>query len=193
MKEEAKEFEDFMAAVKNALPRFLGPEMKKYINDPNLGKKLEDFFNHEMYYKNVIDYGISFDQVVSLGKYDKVEEGIDSANFETKRKTEEKEVIFKLSLFPKAVNVEDVFSYFKEINIRPVSNYELIWFGFLHPELQKRFMIHSLDQNKKLKDARNCLSLSYYTYRDETRMLVKNFFHNEYRKDANAFLGILEE
>jgi len=187
--EETKQFEDFVAAIKNALPRFLGPEMEKYTNDPELGQKLEDFFNHEMYYRNIIDYGLSFDQVVALGNYDQVEEGINSANYETKRKAEKKEVIFKLSLFPKKVGVEDVFSYFKEKNIRLVSNYELIWFGYLHPELQKRFMIHSLDQNKKLNNSRNCLSLSYY----ESRMLVKNFFNNEYRQDKNAFLGVMEK
>lgn len=186
---EEKQFEDFVSAIKNALPRFLGPEMEKYTNDPNLKERLDEFFNHEMYFKDIIEYGLSFDQVVTLGNYDEVEKGINSKNYETKRKAEKKEVVFKLSLFPKAVGVEDVFSYFKEINIRRVSNYELVYFGYLHPELQKKFMIHSLDQNKKLKDARNCLSLSYY----DVRMLVKNFFHNEYRKDTNAFLGILEE
>lgn len=189
MKKEEKQFEDFVAAIKNALPRFLGPEMEKYTNDPNLEEKLEDFFNHEMYFKDIVDYGLSFDQVVALGNYDKVEEGIDSANYETKRKAEKKEVIFKLSLFPKAVREEDVLVYFKEKNIRRVSNYELIWFGCLHPRLQKRFMIHSLDQNIRINGARNCLTLSYY----ESRMLVKNFFHNEYRKDRNAFLGAIEE
>ena len=187
--EEAKQFEDFVAAVKNALPRFLGPEMKKFIKDPNLKEKLEDLFNHEMYFRDVIDYGLSFDQVISLGNYDKVEEGINSKNYETKRKAEKKEVIFKLSLFPETVSEEDVLSYFKEKNIHQVSNYELIWFGYLHPELQKRFMIHSLFQNKKLNDARSCLSLSYY----ESRMLVKNFFQNSYCKDRNAFLGIVDK
>lgn len=187
--EETKQFEDFVAAIKNALPRFLGPEMEKYTNDPNLEEKLEDFFNHEMYFKDIVDYGLSFDQVVALGNYDKVEEGIDSTNYETKRKAAIKEVIFKLSLFPKTVSEEDVLIYFKEKNIHRVSNYELIWFGCLHPGLQKRFMIHSLDQNKKLKDARNCLTLSYY----ESRMLVKNFFQNSYCKDRNAFLGIVDK
>jgi hypothetical protein len=190
--EEIKQFNDFAAAVINALPRFLGPEMEKYTNDPDLKNKLEDFFNHEMYFKDSVNYAIPFDEVISLGNYEKVEDGITAENYDTKKKPETKDVVFKVVLIPEVMITEKVLTYFEAIKIRLATNYELAYFGYLHPELQKKDMINSLVCSKKMEGGnRSCLCLSRQFMRGG-RTIVRSPFNDCHPKNR-AFLGVYEE
>ena len=190
---ETKQFNDFSLAVLSALPRFLGPKMDEYLDNPEkLKKDLEDCLNKDMYYKDTLDYSIPFDQLTLKGDYATVEYGVNAKNYDTKKNLKEKDVIFRIVRIPEEMGIEKVLAYLETQKVRRATNYELVYFGYLHPELQKTMMIHSLTRSKKLKnDMRNCLCLSYHDSKDE-RILVKSFFGNCYSKNS-AFLGVYEE
>lgn len=191
--EEIKKFDAFAATVIKALPRFVGPKIDEYINKPEILKEiLENALNGDMYFKETVNYNYPFNDIVLAGDYKNVEDGINAENYDTKRKGEVKDTVFRVVRIPEEMEAEQVLKYLESVSVRLASNYELIYFGYLHPELQEKMMIHSLTRSKKIKnDPRNCLCLSYFTAKEE-RALVKSYFRNCYRKNS-AFLGVYEE
>jgi hypothetical protein len=189
---ETKQFNAFALAVNNVLPRFLGPKMDEYLNDlEKLKKDLEECLNQEMYYKDIIDYSINFDQLTFKGNYAVVEYGVNARNHDTRKDTKEKEVVFRIVKIPEEMVTEKVLAYLETQKIRRATNYELAYFGYLHPELQKKFMIYSLTRSKRLiNEMRNCLCLSYHP-KDDKRILVKSPFLNCFPKNS-CFLGVYE-
>lgn len=196
-KNAVNQYADFAAAVINCLPQFLAPgKMDNYIQNQQLLKKdLDEALNPEMVYRDVLDYSIPFEELVHKGNYYSVEEGINEENFATKsgssKKNVTKKVVFKVVSFEEEKGTDEVLSYFKEQNIRLATPYETVYFGCLHPELQKKLMIQCLTTGNKSLFPRNCLCLSYHP-KDDQRILTMAYYYNSQRRMERGFLGIYE-
>ena len=189
------EFASFTAKVVACLPQFLSPgKMAEYANDPeNLRIILDQLFNSERCYLDVVNYEIPFEEVIALGKYYQIEEDINKENFNSSRllihQKELKEVIFEVITFNDNMGTDNILDYIKNKKVRLATPYELVYFAFLHPELQKRVMIQSLMVGHKSLEPRNALCLSYHPEEDQ-RILVRSFYQNYHKKKLDGFLVI---
>lgn len=188
-KENVNQFADYATAVIRALPQFLAPgKMAKYANNHrHLKAILNKALNSELLFKENIDYDIPFGEMIKLGNYAKVEDGIDEINY-PHIQNGKNEIIFEAVGFPKekAIETTKVLSYFQKRKIRPANAYELLFFGVSHPDLQKEYMIHSLALGNKLLTPRNALSLSYS---EKKRILIRAFSQNCY-STKSRFLAV---
>lgn len=87
-----------------------------------------------------VNYGMSIEDAVKLGRYDWAHDGITSKNFPTKR-VGTANVVVELVHFNRSISTEDALREFDRMGYRPAELHEGLALGEAHPDLQREFSI----------------------------------------------------
>ncbi len=97
----------------------------------------------ERIYAVLVDFGMSIEELVRLGKYDWSNSDITSAHFPTKR-TGKVETKVELVHFDRNISSDDALKELDKMGYRPAEAHELLAFGAKYPDVQREFPIVAL-------------------------------------------------
>lgn len=90
-----------------------------------------------------VDYGMSVETLVLLGRYDLANINVTSQNFPTKRRGET-ELSIVLAHFNRLTEDDEVIRELDKVGYRPAEAHELLAFGVKYPDIQREFPILAL-------------------------------------------------
>ena len=90
-----------------------------------------------------VNYGMSVEDAVKLGRYDWANSDITSRNFPTKR-TGKADLTIKFMQFNRAISTEDALRELDRMGYRPAELHEILAFGEKYPDVQREFPIVAL-------------------------------------------------
>ena len=94
-------------------------------------------------YPTSINYEMSIEELLRLGKYDWSNNDITSKHFPTKR-TGEADITIELVHFGRNIGSDDAIKELDRMGLRPAEACELLKFGEKHPDVQREFPIAAL-------------------------------------------------
>lgn len=95
-------------------------------------------------YSISVDYGMSVEELVKLGHYDRrANENITSHNFPTRRKGKA-EVVVELIRFDRYISIDEALSELDKMGFLPTELHELLAFSEKYPDLQREFPVIAL-------------------------------------------------
>jgi len=106
----------------------------------------------------VVDYSISLKKMISLGKYDWVNENITKKNFPLEGENTHVSVV-ELIHFNKVISSDEAERELKKMKLRPATIAELLAFGAKYPETQREFPIIALGSVASVDGARKVACL----------------------------------
>ena len=141
---------EFQAAVLRALPRDIDVDVALgwTRNGEALARALREVLLPNgkpagNTYSVSVDFGMSVEDAVKLGRYDWANGDINSRNFPTTRSGKE-EVVAELVHFNRAIPTEDALRELNRQGYRPAELRELLAFGEKYPDVQREFPIVAL-------------------------------------------------
>ena len=94
-------------------------------------------------YSLTVNYGLSVEDAVKLGRYDWANSDINSSNFQTKR-SGTAEVVVELIHFNRYISTKDALSELDRMGYRTAELHELLAFGEKYPNVQREFPVVAL-------------------------------------------------
>jgi hypothetical protein len=94
-------------------------------------------------YAIFVDYAISVEEMVKLGKYDWVNNDITTKNFSSKR-VGKAEMEVELIHFDRSISSEEVLKEMEKMSYRAAELHELLAFGAKYPNVQREFPVIAL-------------------------------------------------
>jgi len=124
-------------------------------------------------YAVLVDFGLSLEELVKLGKYDWSNPDITSAHFPTRRKGKvETEIEF--FHFDRNISSEEAIREMDKAGYRPAEAHELLAFGAKYPDVQREFPIAALGSVWQYPDGDRYV-VCLYEYDAERRAVLSRF------------------
>ena len=98
-----------------------------------------------------VNYGMSVEDAVALGRYDWANSDITSKSFSTKR-TGKAELTIELVHFNRAISTEDALRELDRMGMRSAELHKLLAFGEKYPDVQREFPIVALGSVRQGRD-----------------------------------------
>ena len=111
--------------------------------------------NHEV----ILDCDMSLEEMVTAGKYDWGNLGINAKNFKFKKSKGKVRVTIKLICFNKFMSYREVLKWFSRHGLRPGNLPELLAFGAAYPEKQIEFPVVQVGTLWRIKRRRGSRGL----------------------------------
>ena len=151
---------EFQAAVLRALPRDIDPDIALgwAKNGESLARILREALTPNgkpagNTYPVTVNYGLSVEDAVKLGRYDWVNSDIASKDFPTERKGADK-VAVELIHFNHYISTKNALNELDKMGYRPAELHELLAFGAKHPDVQREFPIAALGSVWRFRSGR---------------------------------------
>ncbi len=141
---------EFQAAVLRALPRDIDPDVA--FGWTKNGESLACILREALtpngkpagnIYPISVNYDLSVEAAVKLGRYDWTNSDIADKNFPTTR-TGKAEVAVELIHFNRVISIKDALSELDKMGYRPAELHELLALGEKYPDVQREFPIVAL-------------------------------------------------
>lgn len=148
---ETTSYANFQAAVIEALPRDINLDVAIgwTHNGESLARVLKRVlvpadkpFDNDIYLTTV-NYDLSVEDAVKLGRYGWVDDRINSSNFPIKRKGTAY-IIIEFIGFNKVISTKNALRRLDRMDMRPIDLHELLAFGEKHPNVQLKSPIVAL-------------------------------------------------
>lgn len=143
---------EFQAAVLRTLPRDIDSDVA--LDWVNNGECLARVLHEALVSKGkpqpvgdtypvVVNYEMSVEDAVKLGRYDWANDNITSRNFQTKR-TGTIDLVVELTHFDKVISTDKALRELDKMGMRPAEIHELLAFSEKHPDIQRELLIIAL-------------------------------------------------
>lgn len=102
-------------------------------------------------FRVTVDYGMSVEELVRLGKYDSANPDINSQNFRTDRRGKTEVVIHVVPL-DRYISLDEAVRELDKMGLRPAELHELLAFGAAFPDKQRELPITALGSRRRSWD-----------------------------------------
>lgn len=148
------QFREFAGAVLRSLPDDLDnsiaqgwvenqESLRRVLRETLAPRKNKPAVPRPNFYTLNLDYEMSIEELLRLGKYVWGESNITSVNFPTKRVGKMKK-LFRLFDFDREISTHDVLKEMRKMGYRPAEACELLTFGARFPDVQLKFPVVAL-------------------------------------------------
>lgn len=181
------QFREFAGVVLRSLPDDLDSITAQWWieNQETLHKILrETLMPDDNVYSLPVNYGMSVEDAVKLGRYYWANPDITSRNFPTKRTgTAEIVIVVEFIHFDRMLSTAEALRELDRMGYRPAELHELLAFGEKYPDVQCKFPIVALGSIWQDRDGYRYASYLYVDglKRSLNLFLIKNDWHDLYR------------
>lgn len=117
--------------------------MTKHKTDPQVTGVQNDELLTRNSYPLFVNYGMSVEELVKIGRYELTDQCITSKDFPTKR-TGTAEILMEIIHFNRYISTDEVLHELDKMGYRPAELHELLAFGENYPDIQRDFPIIAL-------------------------------------------------
>ncbi len=184
-----RQFREFAGAVLRALPDDLDPTTaQRWIeNQESLRRVLHQALTPDgnkqasNLYPVYVDYDLSVEDAVKLGRYDWANSDITSKHFPTQR-TGTAQIEVRLVHFDRVISTDDALRELDRMGLRPAELHELLTLGATHPNLQRKFPVIAL--GSVWQDSHDDRYCAFLDRNGSKRNLNLNWIENDWNENC---------